>query len=65
MIKFKAEFEWHDREAVALQLEHISGLIRDNYPSGDGWSIEGEEGKEKVVIGIDEGLEDLSVDLTL
>ena len=46
MIKLKIGFEVHNKEAVILSLEHIGHLISQNYPSGLGWSIEGEEESE-------------------
>ena len=49
MIKLTAEFEWHNKEAVALQCEHISQLILQGYIKGDGWEITGEEESEKVI----------------
>jgi hypothetical protein len=49
MITLKATFEWHNKEAIALQCEHIAGLIRQGYPKGDGWEIEGKEEAEKII----------------
>lgn len=42
MLKFTADFEWHDKKAVQLQLEHIGNLIVTGQVVGDGWQITGE-----------------------
>lgn len=46
MIKFTGEFEWHNKHAVALQLEQISQLIIQGNSEGDGWKIEGKDESE-------------------
>ena len=40
---FKAKFNWRTKKEVCDQLFHIIKLIEDNYPSGFGWSLSGEE----------------------
>ncbi len=47
MIKFEANFEWHDKQAVILELEHIGQLISGGYTEGVGWKIAGEEEKPR------------------
>ena len=49
MLNFKTEFEGFKKKEIADELEHISMLIRQGYPSGDGWSMEGNEEKEPVI----------------
>lgn len=44
-LKLTAEFIEKNREAVALELEHIAFLIRDGYPKGNGWQVEESEEK--------------------
>lgn len=50
MITFKAKIKWNNHEQLALELEHIAGLIRNGYPSGVDWTIEEVEEKEKLPI---------------
>jgi hypothetical protein len=46
MIKLTASFEWHNKESIQLELEHIGQLIMQGYTSGEVWEITGEEEKE-------------------
>ena len=58
MIKFKGEFEWNDKQAIILQLEHIGQLIQQGWTKGDGWEIEGKEQAEPKTEDDEEILED-------
>ncbi len=46
MIKFIAEIEEYNLKNMAHELEHVATLIRDNWPEGRGWRLEGEAEKE-------------------
>lgn len=51
MIQLEIKIEEHDKQAAALEAEHISQLIMNNYTSGRGWKLTGEEeGEPKVEI---------------
>lgn len=46
MINVKVNISVHDAQEAAIELEHISQLIHQGFPSGDGWEISGEVEKE-------------------
>lgn len=46
MIKLKLELELHNKEMIIKELDHILHLIIQNFPSGNGWFIEGEDETE-------------------
>lgn len=43
MIRITIDIEEHNKRDVRLALEHISYLIEQGYPGGEGWNLEGEE----------------------
>lgn len=42
MLKIKIETEASDKTSLAIEIEHISQLINENWREGLGWKIEGE-----------------------
>lgn len=43
MIRITIDIEEHNKRDVRLALEHISYLIEQGYPGGEGWKIDGSE----------------------
>lgn len=50
-IEINLKIPLKNREEVVAELNHIAILIEQGYPSGDGWSITGEDEKSEDLTG--------------